>query len=80
MNATAPKEARFSDTLSGARACLVEISTLRGASKARGRRDPAVEGVWKLEAPWWEAIVYLAGYHDPYGNRRTTNDFEACEK
>lgn len=48
--------------------------------------DPAVQGVWKVTELEWgpnykhiDAIVYMGGYPDPFGNIRDTNDFESSE-
>lgn len=41
--------------------------------------DSNVEGVWLVENPntGFGAIIYMAGYKDPWGDIRKTNDFES---
>lgn len=66
----------YPDTRAGALGALAWMSNL----KLRGARafpDPVVEGVWGVDLKdGRRAIVYLAGYKDPWGTRRTHNDFE----
>ena len=40
--------------------------------------DPSVEGVWAVDsmASGFRCIIYLAGYNDPWGQKRTMNDNE----
>lgn len=42
------------------------------------KRDPSVEGVWAIDSlkAGIRVIVYLAGYKDPYKQKRELNDFE----
>jgi hypothetical protein len=40
--------------------------------------DPQVDGVWAVDsmASGFRCIIYLAGYNDPWGQKRTNNDNE----
>lgn len=85
---------KYPDTEEGAKQFLNDISTW-DVSNAKAIPDPQVDGVWKLTglvqktrgagrsfkgAPVrGEAIVYLAGYKDPFGRIRKENDFESKE-
>jgi len=70
-------EKKYPDTAGGAIACLQSDSTL-DVKEATARPDPSVEGVWEVRCPNGDrAIVYLAGYKDPFGQIRSRNDFEA---
>jgi len=46
--------------------------------------DPEVEGVWKVTTPNDPSveyvIAYLAGYREPIGKERASNDFECCDR
>jgi hypothetical protein len=70
---------KYPDTMAGALEFLKDESTfdLRGAV---GKMD-SVEGVWLITMPLTHeaAIVYLAGYKDPFGKIREHNDFEKVE-
>lgn len=67
---------KYPDTLSGARQYLADAG-LRMTGKERGQCDPQVEGVWQVTlSDYATAVVYLAGYRDPWGRRREVNDFE----
>ena len=69
----------YPDTAAGALACLRDDSRLKLAG-ATAEPDPAVKGVWRVTtAGGLRAIVYLAGYRDPFGDVRVTNDFETEE-
>jgi hypothetical protein len=42
------------------------------------RHDPSVDGVWEVKMKNGKRIIaYLAGYKDPWGKKRDTNDFES---
>jgi len=44
--------------------------------------DPAVAGVWKVTDTvndGWH-IIYLGGYHNPWGITRDSNEAEWCER
>ena len=45
---------------------------------AKVKRDHSVDGVWAIDSlkSGIRVIVYLAGYKDPYGDKRELNDFE----
>lgn len=66
------------DTKQGAIDYLREESTLDLSGDIHGKPDSSVEGVWMLwnHEKSWTAIVYLAGYKDPFGHIRESNDFE----
>ena len=73
----------YPDTIYGVEAMLAEHCTLdiKGATY---QADPQVLGVWlitlDIEDPKVgqevDIIVYLAGYPDPWGDKREHNDFE----
>jgi hypothetical protein len=57
------------------------MSTLKNLQGATGRPDPSVQGVWEVRTKdGVRAIVYLAGYREPMGNVRATNDFEVDDR
>lgn len=72
----------YPDTAAGAKEMLINESIFTAADLDRAIHDPYVEGVWKVfhKQPSRHgvtaSIVYLAGYHDPFGQVRETNDFE----
>lgn len=77
----------FPDTKEGVLSCLREESTLIIPSndlEIEVEADPYVPGVWKVfldPQPKEEcefAVVYLAGYRDPWGDKREFNDWELC--
>lgn len=69
----------YPDTEAGALACLREDSQLLLAG-ATAKPDPYVQGVWEVTtAGSLRVIVYLAGYRDPFGDVRASNDFEVGE-
>ncbi len=72
-------EKHYPDTSAGAIHYLRDDSTLSHLDSASAKPDPSVRGVWMVvsdKAPWRRAIVYLAGYRDPFGTIRDHNDFE----
>ncbi len=74
-----PPEKKYPDSAEGAIACLTELSTYK-TKGATVRPDPSVQGVWQVTMPAEQgrrAIVYLAGYRDPWGKVRPNNDFES---
>lgn len=71
-----PEETKYPDTADGAIQALKELSVLN-CEGCTARPDPSVRGVWEVKNPKGQrAIVYLAGYPDPMGNTRISNDFE----
>ena len=72
---------KYPDTTSGAIQALSDMSSL-DTSGAVALSD-TVQGVYKVLTPndydVSFAIVYLAGYRDPWGRVRACNDFE-CEE
>jgi hypothetical protein len=77
----------YPDTEAGAIACL-KSQSLYDVKGARAIPDPEVQGVWKVickdnkhnrSIESSEAIVYLAGYPNPWGEFRKWNDFEGIE-
>lgn len=77
------KDKVYPDTGRGAIQCLKDISTLRMRG-AVADPDPIVSGVWRVRLPAYRplrlAVVYLAGYPDPFGRKRTFNDFETGDE
>lgn len=76
------KDPIYTDSAKGAIEMLGTDSSW-DVSKAKAQADPEVEGVWlvtnifdKHDRNKGRAIVYLAGYKDPYGRIRAYNDFE----
>jgi hypothetical protein len=72
-----PTATIYPNTTAGAIQYLKDDSCLVIPEKVRSKRDPKVDGVWKLWLDGGCAIVYLAGEEDPWGNIRLHNDFEA---
>lgn len=71
---------QYPDTAIGAKQALADMSVFTLEQMGRCQPDPYVVGVWKimLNDPCSTfAIVYLAGYNDPFGSVRLTNDFES---
>lgn len=67
---------RYPDTEEGAISYLRDDAAL-DLDGATARPDPSVEGVWEVTLESGRrAIVYLAGYEDPWGRERDWNDFE----
>lgn len=66
----------YPDTAAGAAKALLEMSTI-DLSNAVYTPDPHVAGVWLVQTATDRAVVYLAGYPDPWRQVRTENDFEA---
>ena len=79
---------QYPDTVQGAKQCLKDLSDPYWAppeliDSAIAQIDPQVKGVWLLKnvskfKGEENAIVYLAGYEDPFGRVRKMNDFEVC--
>jgi len=68
---------KYPDSAQGAVACLAALSEGIDLKGATARPDPSVEGVWLVICKNGDrAVVYLAGYREPSGNRRDHNDFE----
>lgn len=75
---------KFSDTSHGAVNCLLSMANanIKLDNIKAAYPDPQVEGVWEilfkkpLRDGSTKAIVYMAGYREPYGNIRVENDFE----
>ena len=74
-------EKQYDDNARGAIQALGDMSVW-DVSKAKAKPDPQVDGVWMVTnilqkgGTGGRAIVYLAGYKDPYGDVRKENDFE----
>ncbi len=73
-------EKQYDDNARGAIQALGDMSVW-DVSKAKAKPDPQVDGVWMVtnilqDGTGGRAIVYLAGYKDPYGDVRRENDFE----
>jgi hypothetical protein len=74
----------YPDTEAGVLDCLKEM-TISDLTNAKCTPDPVVQGIWKVYCPNIEPedertlIVYLAGYPNPFGIKRNTNDFEICD-
>jgi hypothetical protein len=77
-----PVEKQFPDTAQGAIDALLDMSVFKREEVTGAIPDPSVEGVWlvRLKLKWDPdtngAIVFLAGYRDPWGQVRAHNDFE----
>ncbi len=75
-----PEPKKYPDTLEGAKAYLKDECTI-DFTGGTGRPDPQVQGVWEVWSKNGDrAIVYLAGYKEPVGGIRPTNDFEVETK
>ena len=71
--------ANYRDTAEGAIEYLRDESSL-DLDGATAQPDPYIQGVWKVTLrDRTYAIVYLAGYKDPFGKVRAHNDFEVSE-
>lgn len=75
---------RFTDNIPG---CITFISTqtvFKLTKDTKYEPDPAIEGVWRVTGlavnkrhkVRYSIILYMAGYNDPWGHERKTNDFE----
>jgi hypothetical protein len=74
------KVTKYPDTAKGAIQCLRDDSRGLNLTGAKAFPDPSVEGVWAVDMKdGRRAIVYLAGYRDPWGEPRKYNDFEVEE-
>lgn len=74
---------KYPDTEKGARDALHEMAVYDG-KRGTVICDPYVIGVWAIKGAFDDptcpdAVVYLGGYRDPFGNVREDNDFEECE-
>lgn len=73
----------YDDTAKGAIKYLRDDSSL-DLTNATAQPDPQVQGVWKITTPNEPdvefAVVYLAGYADPFGQVRDIDDFECCHR
>jgi len=75
----APEQERYQDSAAGAIQMLRDYADTKQVKLdgATARPDPQVQGVWEVKMKNGDrAIVYLAGYREPMGNIRATNDFE----
>src|SRR5208282_1833026 len=75
----APEQQRYQDSAAGAIQMLRDYADSRQVDLkgATARPDPQVQGVWEVKMKNGDrAVVYLAGYREPSGNIRATNDFE----
>lgn len=73
-------EKQYKDSEHGAIQYLRDDAAL-DLDGATARPDPSVEGVWEVTLrDGRRAIVYLAGYRDPWGRERQWNDFELEEE
>jgi hypothetical protein len=73
---------KYPDSSEGAKQALADMSVFSLNQMTGAVADPEVEGVWKVylkDEMFQFAIVYLAGYKDPFKKLRTTNDFECFE-
>lgn len=72
---------RYRDTSDGVLSYLRHDSNLdlRKENIRSITPDPSVEGVWEVMLSDTQVIVYLAGYKDPWGEIRKTDDFETAE-
>ena len=77
---------KYADTKEGALAFINSETQLTTTENSVVVPDPAVQGVWKVTELEWgpnckhmEAIIYMGGYPDPFGNIRDSNDFETSE-
>ena len=73
----------YPDNKAGVIAMLNAESDLTLTGKETYTPDPEVDGVWSVtdiegNDGAVQAIVYLAGYATPFGDKRQDNDFE-CE-
>ena len=71
--------AKFPDTLAGAKAMLKDAGYDGNLGGVAGMPDPVAEGVWLVYTKPYPIIAYLAGYREPFGNIRESNDFEEVE-
>ena len=77
----------YPDTAAGAIDALLYMSVYKPADLGEAIPDPQVMGVWKVKHTakafkkhgTLASIVYLAGYPGPWGDKRTSNDFEDIE-
>ena len=77
------REKVYPNSSRGAKEMLSDLSTW-DTTEAKAIPDPEVEGVWLVKnifgkddpSQTGQAIVYLAGYRDPWGEIRKDNDFE----
>lgn len=73
-----PFTKRYPDTAKGAAACHLDLSTAT-LPDGEWRPDPHVYGCWGFFPERGSdpvAIVWLAGYEDPWGRTRERNDFD----
>lgn len=75
---------KYNDTKSGCIEFIKKESLLKITKNSNFYPDPSVEGVWKitnLKCSWGvtTAIIYMAGYKNPWGKIRNDNDFEEVE-
>lgn len=74
----------FPNTPEGAIECL-KVQSTYNVKGANAIPDPAVDGVWlikmdpKLNEYGHEAVVYMKGYRESFGEIREINDFEEVE-
>jgi hypothetical protein len=79
MNASTQITHKYPDTSEGAKQALADMSVFSYNQMSGAYPDPMVAGVWKVyieNNSCTFAIVYLAGYPNPFGTIRLTNDFE----
>lgn len=72
----------YPDSPEGVQAFLTDFTTISvyDMEHSMVASDPEVSGVWQVLFPdKSHAIIYLAGYPDPYGNVRSENDFEYAD-
>lgn len=76
------KEKKYLDNEKGVISALRDLSDGIDFTDVSAIPDPQVIGVWKVFTPSMPCdwIVYLKGYHDPFGNIREFNDFEDCPR
>jgi len=80
---TEAEEKKYPDSVAGVKSYLKDDAAkylVNQLDTAKFTADPSVEGVWAVDfKDGTRAIVYLAGYRDPFGNIRDHNDFETGE-
>ena len=80
-------ETVYTDNAQGAVEFIIKESVLRLSERTTCIPDPVVAGVWKItnlieldNSLLVSAIIYMAGYPDPFKCIRQTNDFEVIEQ
>lgn len=77
--ANTPWTTKRPDTEAGARQAFEDATGTRATSGAVFTPDPAVAGVWAVKNAWehgGDAILYMAGYSNPWGVTRESSDVD----